>query len=357
MYSIGMLINWQKVSKLEETLTYTLESNVLKRLFCTFRHYFIPHPHNAHYPHIVRPKALLTYTAALVAIKLFATGILFLTFPSPAFVSQEIINKVFTLTNISRAEQGLDELALNPELIESAQLKANDMVTKGYFSHYTPEGNPPWYFIDENKYNYEVAGENLAMNFTAAQSVHSAFLASPSHRKNILDPRFEEVGFAIANGEIDGKHTQVLVEFFGKPELPSAPPTSIVSGEIENKQSSLLVVNEPELPQAFAIAVPADVEGIATPQDTFNYSEELLVFSSAQDFESTPLKIYRWSNYLFTFFIAFLAISLFINTIMRMHIQHGRLMVQTLLVILLITGLLYIRVHFLEGIPLELNIN
>lgn len=352
-----MLISWKKSTQLSDSFTCDIHSNFTRRALCRLHHTFIPHDHNDNYPHGFRPKALLSYTAALVAVKLIATGILFISFPNPGFVSQEIISKVFTLTNQSRAEEGLEPLVLNSALIESAQLKADDMIEKGYFSHYTPEGNPPWFFIDENKYSYEVAGENLAMNFTAANTVHKAFLASPSHKKNILDSRFEEVGFAIANGEIEGKQTQVLVEFFGKPQAPLPTPTPAAIARVEDPIPTTDSIDELPLPQAFAITVPANVEGISTPEDSFEYSEELLVFSTEEDYTSLPIMIYRWSNYLFTFFIAFLTISLFINTIMRMHIQHGRLVVQTLLVILLITGLLYIRIHFLEGIPLELSIN
>jgi uncharacterized protein YkwD len=354
-----MLINWKKLHLLNKPLTCDIHDNPMRRFFCKLHHYFIPHPHNNHYPQSIRPKALLTYTATLIGLKLLVTGILFVTVPNQAFLSQEIINKVHALTNESRLANGASVLALNSNLMEAAQAKANDMVAKGYFSHYTPEGNPPWFFIDKNIYPYEVAGENLAMNFTTAVTVHNAFLSSPSHKKNILDNRFNEVGFAVAHGEINGVQTQVLVEFFGKRNIPSTLPQPLptsISEEVAPIQTPPIAVFT-ETVSSPPPAPSAAVAGITQEADTFSYSNELLIFANEKTQESIGIQIYRWSNYLFMFFIAFLAVSLAINIITRIRFQHGHLIVQTLLVIVLVTGLLYIRVHFLEGIPLELNIN
>lgn len=347
-----MLISWQKAHKLGEAPTCDMHANAVRRFFCKVHHTIIPHQHNNHYPHIVRPKALVTYSAALILLKLFVTGVLFITFPNPAKLSQEIINTILHLTNESRTDAGVSPLSINPALAAAAELKANDMVAKDYFSHYTPEGNPPWIFIDETKYPYSVAGENLAMNFTSANTVHSAFLASPSHKRNILDPRFNEVGFAVARGEINGAETQVLVEFFGKAITP------LPASEVAVTTSETSETQEPIKPSTvYKEEPPTSVAGLTQEADNFQYSNELLVFTNDQAHESFAVTVYRWSNYLFLFFLAFLLVSLAINVIVRVHIQHGHLVVQTLLVILLVTGLLYIRVHFLEGIPLELNIN
>ena len=345
-----MTVNWKQVHQLDHAPTCDIHANAIRRFFCRLHHSVIPHEHNNNYPHIVRPRALITYSAALIILKLFVTGILFVTIPTQGFLSQEIINRVYALTNQSRLENGVETLALNPSLVEAAEFKAQDMVAKGYFSHYTPEGNPPWYFIDRNKYPYTIAGENLAMNFTNANTVHNAFLASPSHRKNILDERFTEVGFAVAHGNINGVETQVLVEFFGKrPEIVTPPPAVIATPEPG--------AEEPRPVTTFQEESPAAVAGATQEADMFQYSNELLVFATAAEQETFAVTLYRWSNYLFMFFLAFLLVSLTVNVIVHIRIQHGHLVVQTLLVILLVTGLLYIRIHFIEGIPLDLNIN
>lgn len=182
-----------------------------------FRHYFIPHEGNNHHPLAVRPKALKTYSAVLIAVKVFLTGFLYIAYPTQAQFAELTASKIFDLTNAARVENGAGTLKLNASLSRAAQAKAKDMVRLGYFDHTGPDGKKFWQWLKEAGYSYSVAGENLAMDFTTAESAHRALMASVSHRNNILKSTYTEMGVAVLEGSLDGHETTVLVEYFGTP--------------------------------------------------------------------------------------------------------------------------------------------
>jgi hypothetical protein len=120
-----------------------------------------------------------------------------------------------TLANESRLTGGA--LKENILLTLAAQSKANDMAKNGYFSHVTPTGKTPWQWITEAGYNYAYAGENLAVNFTESEDVNKAWLNSPSHRANIVNGKFTEIGIATAEGMYNGQKATYVVQMFGTP--------------------------------------------------------------------------------------------------------------------------------------------
>ncbi|HYE23063.1 MAG TPA: CAP domain-containing protein [Candidatus Paceibacterota bacterium] len=124
---------------------------------------------------------------------------------------------VALLTNDARTEEHLASLTDNELLRQGAQMKADDMAEKGYFSHTGPDGSQPWKWFSLAGYRYQFAGENLAVNFTESEDVVAAWLKSPSHRANILKKDFTEIGIGIATGTYKGKEAVFVVQFFGKP--------------------------------------------------------------------------------------------------------------------------------------------
>lgn len=102
-------------------------------------------------------------------------------------------------TNKHRADNGLPGLTLNDQLTQAAQAKAEDMAARDYWSHNTPEGNPPWIFITNAGYHYQTAGENLAYGFLNSTATVEGWMGSEGHRANILNATYKEVGFGIAN--------------------------------------------------------------------------------------------------------------------------------------------------------------
>jgi hypothetical protein len=126
-----------------------------------------------------------------------------------------------SLANENRDQQGLKELTVNPLLQQAAQMKADDMAAKGYFSHYGPDGSKPWDWMKKAGYNYMYAGENLAIDFVDSNDVDTAWMNSTLHRQNILNGNFTEIGVATAEGNYQGHKTVYVVQMFGKPQEPN----------------------------------------------------------------------------------------------------------------------------------------
>ncbi len=182
----------------------------------TLKKYFIPNPGNNHKPHFLRAKAV-SLTALVVAV-LFAistAGTYFVSHNS--YLASVKAAFLVDLTNKDRAAEGLPKLSINQNLVAAAGMKANDMSSKSYFAHISPDGKNPWYWIKESGYKYVYAGENLAVNFTSSEDVEDAWMESPTHRKNILNTRFTEIGIATASGVYKGDNTVFVVQMFGSP--------------------------------------------------------------------------------------------------------------------------------------------
>lgn len=80
-------------------------------------------------------------------------------------------------------------------LARKALVRARKMVQEEYFSHQDPKTgkNPAWKYVTAC-YRCRYAGENLAMGYETAKTLHDALMESPTHRKNIVDPRFSLMG-------------------------------------------------------------------------------------------------------------------------------------------------------------------
>jgi len=126
--------------------------------------------------------------------------------------------EVVQLTNVERERQGLSPLTINSTLSQAALSKAQNMFTEQYWAHVSPSGNEPWDFIRNSGYAYTVAGENLARDFMETNDMISAWMASPTHRANIVSGEYEETGIAVVNGELKGTETTLVVQLFGKPK-------------------------------------------------------------------------------------------------------------------------------------------
>ena len=135
-----------------------------------------------------------------------------------------ISSNIITLANVDRTQHSLMPLKVNPVLVEAATLKAQDMATKGYFAHVGPDGLDTKHWFSVVNYNYRYAGENLAVNFDESIDVENAWLNSQSHRDNILNNKFTEIGVATATGTYKGVTATFVVEMFGMPM-----PTSTLS--------------------------------------------------------------------------------------------------------------------------------
>ncbi len=196
-----------------------------------------------------------------------------------AYSTEMGIANLLSSTNEQRANNGLGPLTLNSTLNSSAQSKANDMVARDYWAHNTPDGQEPWVFFDAAGYNYQKAGENLAYGFSTSNATVIGWMNSPSHRANILDDTFSEVGFGFANGDNftgTGNET-IVVAHYGLPVGVSANPQTATEPTPEPAPSKAQALNanttaEPE-EEVLIPAEEAPVEELepkTLPEDRVN---------------------------------------------------------------------------------------
>lgn len=176
---------------------------------------FIPHSKNNY-----RSKLLHNTSLFALASLLLLSSFLFIFIkkekPAVLGVSYSIsVEELFSLTNQERVKQNLSPLTLNSKLSEAAAKKALHMLANNYWAHFAPDGTSPWYFIKNSGYNYTYAGENLAKGFTASSDVVAAWMKSPTHRENMVSPKYSDVGFAVVEGKLLGEDTVLVVEMFG----------------------------------------------------------------------------------------------------------------------------------------------
>ncbi len=100
------------------------------------------------------------------------------------------------LLNADRAAHGLPPLRFNVALSRLAESYAQDMIKRDFFSHTSPEGLSPFERMRRNGIPFNYAGENLAFN-ASIRDAQQAFMNSPSHKANILSPRYTQVGIGV----------------------------------------------------------------------------------------------------------------------------------------------------------------
>lgn len=194
-------------------------------LFNTLLHLFHPRKSNYHRAKILHPEALL-YFVGIVA-GLFALVQMFRYIPSLkdgvlGFASNITPMQVIEQTNQKRVALGMAPIKMNDRLNQAALAKAQDMFNKQYWSHNSPDGKNPWFFIKNARYDYVLAGENLARDFATTPEMMAAWMASPTHKANIINPKYEEIGIAVVDGVLDGFETTLVVQMFGTPRIYQA---------------------------------------------------------------------------------------------------------------------------------------
>ena len=159
--------------------------------------------------------------------------------PSKSLASDYDSEEVVSLLNEYREKEGLAPLRSSDRLSQAALLKAKDMLEKDYWAHHSPSGTSPWKFITGEGYAYSIAGENLARGFEDIYKMKEALLDSPSHKQNIVDPKFEDIGVAVINGNIEGKDVTLVVQMFGR-ESEKEEKEEKKEEEMEQKEDVLL---------------------------------------------------------------------------------------------------------------------
>jgi len=374
-----------------------------KDVSCIFKDFFIPHTGNEHRPKILRTKSLAIIAVTLALLKIAVTGYLFLIYPNPASMAELMNQRVLELTNQARIDNQVETLKIDPSLNQAALAKANDMLKQNYFAHIAPNGKKPWDWINRDDYAYLYVGENLGMNFSSAESVHNALMLSPSHKRNILNNNYQDIGIAILSGMLEGQQTNLLVELFAskksvglaqatkpktttvvspasqptiQPPVPSTLPPlvqatetlSVISPPEQASSSKVLssqTPNQEMTPSPDLTVAPTSTTMVSTnpPGNQLNHpanyspNQEIdhhlppnVSYFAAIKNSSLSLadKFINLSNYIFYGVLILMIIALLINIFVKISIQHKSIIIQTLVLIIIIISLIYFHFHLLE---------
>lgn len=313
-----------------------------------FKKYFIPHKRNDYKPHLFRRAGIV--------------GLLSLTFIIfAAAVSGPIILKVTDMTalvlprvlidyaNQDRLAANFPGLTISPVLQKAAQMKADDMATKGYFAHKSPDGHTPWYWFTKAGYDFNYAGENLAVNFTDSVDVNTAWMNSSSHRENIMNGNFTEIGIATADGTYQGRPTTFVVQLFGTPARETVVPTpSKIS-----KAGTKVVIPKPEskINPILPTIISSSVLGASNASDLYiaveNKSAVRATTSSPRAeysnwLEKVLLSPKKLLSFSYLVIVLIIVIGLLLTILIEIKKQHPYLIASALFVLLIICVLLYV---------------
>lgn len=240
------------------------------------RHWFVPHKHNDHRPHLIRVHGLALIAFLIIGVQVTANVLRPASVRVLSYATNITPTDLLAQTNQQRVANGLPAFRMEAKLNQSATLKAGNMFSENYWAHVSPSGIQPWYWFAQAGYNYSYAGENLAKDFDTTPGVISGWMNSPGHRANILNPNYTDVGFAVQNGTLVGGQTTLVVAHYG------STPGSKVTGTVGSPTPT-------PTPKAVAKTTPAATPApVATPSPTLVASPSPSVTPSPTP-SATPL--------------------------------------------------------------------
>lgn len=300
---------------------------------------FIPSQKNFWKPYILRPKNLFKLVVFLLVIK-------FLVFSSLCYFSKTThfatvtSSELIEMANKDRIANGLNPLSLSPQLVEAAQKKALDMLNQDYFAHTSPSGLTPWYWLEKVGYKYSTAGENLAKDFIESEYVHNAWMDSPSHKANILNKNYQDVGIAVIEGEINGKKTIIAVEFFGKGYIvktTTAPvkkaPAKVAVNDIAKNENKI------ELPAPTPNVKGEEVE-LKGPE-VFKQREISDIINKPKSVAGfIAEKSETWTEKIYLIILGIIGLVLMLSIFINIRVQYPKMILMALVFIILVATIM-----------------
>jgi|GEM_PF-2213873 len=194
-------------------------------------------------------QAMVTKFLAIVLVigLLLSFSYVFITtgFDREALASNLTTDSILSKINSERKKANLRALKVDPKLTMAAENKAEDMGSKLYFDHYSPVGKRGISFISDTGLKYKMAAENLAVLFSDSQELVESWMASFTHKKNILKPEFELTGIGLYAGTFEGYKTTYVVQFFAdNPQPASIKPATNLKGTAPNELKVAAPVQE-----------------------------------------------------------------------------------------------------------------
>src|SRR3972149_6841730 len=195
-------------------------------------HLFIPRQSNNHKAKLLHSSSITTLVLFLALFQLTISFLPGLGVKVLGYAANFSPDEVIRLTNEKRVQAGLSPLSTSSVLSQAAQAKGADMLNKDYWAHVSPDGTQPWYFFTNFGYKYRYAGENLAIDFQDPTSAVEAWMASPSHKENMLSGKYREIGIAVIEGDLAGVDTTTVLQFFATNLVDTLPPAPIAQATV-----------------------------------------------------------------------------------------------------------------------------
>lgn len=139
-----------------------------------------------------------------------------LAIPQANAASTLTATNVVATINQERVSRGLNTLRIDPALSQAAQDRSLVLAQHGRIFHVTAPKNTPWPEIAQAGYKYSFAGENLALGIETPHELVARWMASPTHRENILEEEFEDIGVGITVGTYEGMTVSYVVSYYAK---------------------------------------------------------------------------------------------------------------------------------------------
>ena len=267
---------------------------------------------------------------------LFVSTFLFgIAFGSKYFFGQTVLganiasNILVDLTNNDRLSNNLSPLHINDKLNLAAKLKNQDMVENNYFAHNSPRGLSPWHFLQLADYNFLYAGENLAINFTEAHEVENAWMNSPLHRANLLNPEFQEIGINVVEVNNKNQNKIQIVQMFGTPAVDILEANQVLEEPVKaHKNIKVKIINQDKENSFVKNESTSTVPIVPTIAGTQTYSTlgERLFFESP-----------KYVQIIFYLVMATLALGLFFLTLTEFKKHHYRHILYSVIILIILT--------------------
>jgi len=130
--------------------------------------------------------------------------------PPPPAPAQQVA-RLLELTNRQRLANAVPPVRLSDILNRAAENHAQDLADHNFVSHTGSDGSSIGSRADRVNYRWRTLGENIYRGVgSSPERAIAGWMRSPGHRRNLLDPRFGEVGFGIAQRGIYTFYVQVL---------------------------------------------------------------------------------------------------------------------------------------------------
>lgn len=341
----------------------------MNRIIRKLKHIFIPHEHNDYKPHFFREISVASIT--MFAVLLLAVSVGSNIYIKNTGMTASVLPSVLVdLTNSARASNGGSTLARSTLLEKAAQLKAQDMARLSYFAHTSPQGLTPWHWFREVGYSFIYAGENLAIDFSESVDVENAWMNSPTHKANLLNDNFTEIGIATAEGIYQGHPTTYVVQMFGSPILSIEKNKKDKALE-ENTKNNIQEVKNSSLATNKTITTPsvkgeetnvlestlqtiADTNQFIAVKDTKVEKEVGLQVPDSQVSKEEPVYYSSWYdrllfmmpshiNKIYKVIMLIVLISLMLMSVIEIKRQHPKNIIYGILLLVIMGSLMYLN--------------